>query len=288
MPSQAERLPSTNSAGTPLPYGPVVTLEVERRHAGRVERVQGFVAEEVPVCMMLNDEPYSVMMLSPQDIPDFVLGFCLTEGILSSSHQLLNVRVDRHPEGLVANCTVPRDCAEALLARQRNLTSRTGCGLCGVRNLADAVRTPGKVGAGVAVASGAIARAHRDLCCCQAFNQQTGAVHAAGWADVDGRVLHVREDVGRHNALDKLIGHLARTGFNANDGFCVITSRASYEMVVKAATVGMTLLAAVSAPTALAVRMARDTNLTLAGFVRGNDLVLYSHPERVGTNEERS
>lgn len=287
MSSQAERQSSASSAAATLPYSPVVRLEVERHHGDRVERAHGFVAEEVPVCLVLNGEPYSVMMVSPRDIPDFVLGFCLTEGILQNSRQLLDVRVDPHPEGLVASCTVPQECADALLARQRNLTSRTGCGLCGVRNLADAVRTPGKIGAGIAVASGAIARAHRGLRRCQAFNQQTGAVHAAGWADVDGQLLHVREDVGRHNALDKLIGHLARTGFNANDGFCVITSRASYEMVVKAATVGMSLLAAVSAPTALAVRMARDTDLTLAGFVRGDDMVLYSHPERVGKNEEQ-
>lgn len=285
MPSPAE--PLSLADATLLPYSPVVTLDVERHRKGLVEQGRDQVAEEVPVCLVFNGEPYSVMMTSPGDIADFALGFCLTEGILSKPDQLQGVRLDPHPEGLLVNCLIPEKCADALQQRQRSLTGRTGCGLCGVRNLADAVRAPAKVGVGVSVQSDAIARAHEDLRNWQTFNQQTGAVHAAGWADVSGTIQQVREDVGRHNALDKLIGCLAGSGFDAGRGFCVITSRASYEMVVKAATVGITLLAAVSAPTALAVRLARDTNLTLAGFVRNDNMVVYSHPARVSITNER-
>jgi FdhD protein len=241
----------------------------------------------VAVGLVFNGEPYAVMMASPQDLEDFACGFALTEGVISDVAQVEGVAVEAHPEGILLRCTIPAAQAEVLTARQRGLTGRTGCGLCGVRELVNAVRAPAPVVSSLSVDEQAIVRAHREIGDWQKCNAQTGAVHAAGWADLGGGIVAVREDVGRHNALDKLIGHLARARIDVGSGFCVITSRASYEMVVKAATAGIALVAAVSAPTALAVRLARDANITLAGFVRGSRLVVYSHGERLHSTTER-
>jgi FdhD protein len=264
-----------------------VALDVERHNDGCAVAVTDDVAEEVAVGLVFNEQPYAVMMASPQDLEDFACGFALTEGVVADVGQVEGIAIEAHPEGILLRCTIPSAHAEALAARQRGLVGRTGCGLCGVRNLVDAVRVPARVETSVRVDEQAIIRAHCEIGDWQTFNAQTGAVHAAGWADINGRIVAVREDVGRHNALDKLIGHLARAKISPADGFCIITSRASYEMVVKAATAGISVVAAVSAPTALAVRIARDANVTLAGFVRGNRLVVYSHGERLISMTER-
>lgn len=278
---------SGNPENLPLPFRPVVALQVERHDDGRAVAVSDDVAEEVAVALIFNDEPYAVMMASPQDLEDFACGFALTERIITDVSQIDGIAVEAHPEGVLLRCTIPATQAAILAGRQRGLTGRTGCGLCGVRNLVDAVRAPAPVVSMLTVDEQSIVRAHREIGDWQQFNAKTGAVHAAGWADLGGRIIAVREDVGRHNALDKLIGHLARAKVDVANGFCVITSRASFEMVVKAATAGMALVAAVSAPTALAVRLARDANITLAGFVRGNRLVVYSHGERLVSKTER-
>jgi FdhD protein len=161
------------------------------------------------------------------------------------------------------------------------MPGRSGCGICGSRTLEEVVRHPATVGEGIRIDSATLERALASLRDSQPINAMTGSVHAAAWASEDGTIVKVREDVGRHNALDKLIGAMLREGIDPQRGFAVITSRASYEMVTKAATAGISLLAAISAPTALAVHLARDCGVTLVGFARPGRHVIYTHPQRM-------
>jgi FdhD protein len=165
--------------------------------------------------------------------------------------------------------------------QHRNLAGRTGCGLCGAETIEQAVRHPARVGKGVEVTASALQMAYARLADRQQLNSITGAVHAAAWATPSGELVAVREDVGRHNALDKMIGAMAREGRAFDQGFALITSRASFEMAQKAATVGITLLAAISAPTGLAIRLAEETGLTLIGFARGSQCNVYANPQRL-------
>ena len=250
------------------------------------------VAEEVPVAMVYNGISHAVMLASPLDLEDFALGFSLSEGIVDSPADMLDIEVAEsdlaeatsvsvQEIGLTLNLRVTLRCFMRLKERRRTLAGRTGCGLCGTESLAEAVRPVRRAVAPVQVSAAALTRAMAELAGRQPLQALTGAIHAAAWCDLDGAVRWVREDVGRHNALDKLIGHLAREAVDPATGFVAVTSRASYEMVHKTANAGIGLLAAISAPTALAVRTAEAAGLTLAGFTRGDRSTLYAHAERV-------
>jgi formate dehydrogenase accessory protein FdhD len=239
------------------------------------------VAEEVPVAFVYNGRPHVVMMATPADLEDFAVGFTLSEAIASSTRQLTDVRVDRYSQGIEIHVTLPAAEAEALVGRGRQLVGRTGCGLCGVETIAEVLRPTPPVAPGWSVEPAALWRAEASLVACQPLNRATGAVHAAAWATADGDLQVVREDVGRHNALDKVIGALAREGRDASAGFVLMTSRASYELVQRAATAGIPLLAAVSRPTGLAIRMAEAAGLTLVALVRGSSGNVYTCAERV-------
>jgi len=260
-------------------------LAVAQVRAG--QRRQGFdnVAEEAPVALVYNDQPFVVMMATPLDLSDFALGFSLSEGLIESPAELLSLRVtplgEDAAQGLQIDLQVPLVRQHALAARRRNLDGRSGCGLCGAQSIESAIRPPRRVPAGAVVEDAALRRALASLRERQLINAETGATHAAAWADVDGRIDFVREDVGRHNALDKLIGALAARGQAFSAGFIVVTSRASYEMVLKAASVGVPLIAAISAPTTLAVRLAEDAGMTLVGFARGDAYTVYACPARL-------
>jgi FdhD protein len=244
------------------------------------------IAEEVPVALRYNGEPHVVMMATPADLEDFARGFSVTEDIVASIADIGGLRVsDAGDGGLSIDIAIPDAAAETLRARKRNLQGRTGCGLCGAEQLEDAIRTPRRVPAGVTVSRRAIRRALEALRGQQPLNAATGATHAAAWATPDGLLCAVREDVGRHNALDKLIGHLLSSGIDRARGFCVITSRASYEMVLKAAAVGMPIVVAISAPTAYAVRIADEAGLTLVGFARNDRHTVYACPGRIVRGE---
>jgi FdhD protein len=251
------------------------------------------LAEEVPVALVYNGISHAVMLATPQDLEDFALGFSLSEGIIDRADDLLDCETTPSdlsvseslagvPEqGLSLELKVTLRCFMRLKERRRTLAGRTGCGLCGTESLAEAIRPVRRAVAPVVVAAAALARAMAELPAHQTLSQATGATHAAAWCGLDGAVRLVREDVGRHNALDKLIGAMALADTDAADGFIAVTSRASYEMVYKAASAGVGLLAAVSAPTGLAVRTAEAAGLVLAGFVRGDRATVYSHPDRV-------
>ena len=253
----------------------------EWRHGRRAERAD-WLAEEVPVALVFNGISHAVMLASPGDLEDFALGFALTEGLLESPQELYGVDAVAVEGGVELRLQVASACEWRLKERRRNLAGRTGCGLCGTDSLQQVRRALPTVRA-VQVAMGALVQAQAALRAHQAVQQLTGATHAAAWCGLDGQVLQVREDIGRHNALDKLIGALVRAGTDTTQGFALITSRASFEMVQKCAAAGIGVLAAVSAPTTLAVDSARELGLALAGFVRGSDAVCYTFPERFTT-----
>ena len=256
---------------------------VERYEHDRVERGDDAIAEEVPVAMVYNGESFAVMIMTPLDLEDFALGFSLSEGLLGSAAELESIRVQPRLEGIELLMKVSAAIPGQGSGRhhERLLPGRSGCGLCGARTLEDAVRHPGPVGHGPHIDAEALNRALLALRSTQPINLATGSVHAAAWADTRGQIMLVREDVGRHNALDKLIGAMLRRGVDSEAGFLLVTSRASYEMVIKATTIGITIMAAISAPTALGIHLARDTGLTLIGFARADSHVVYTHPRRL-------
>jgi FdhD protein len=254
---------------------------VLRRRHGRATKARDMVAAEVPVAFACNGEPFAVMMATPDDLEDFALGFALAEGIVASADEVVIESIETSLEGVAICLSIPPDRASVLEARRRSLEGRSSCGICGMAQIEAVLRPPPPVAAGTTVTTDALDRALRELHDRQPLNALTGATHAAGWAGADGRITLVREDVGRHNALDKLIGAMLRAGVDPQAGFAVVTSRASYEMVMKAAQAGIAMLAAISAPTALAITLAESSNLTLVGFAREYGHVVYAHPERL-------
>jgi len=251
-------------------------LPVVSTRDGLTQATQDCVAEEAPVALIVNGAPHVVMMATPGDLADFALGFCLSEAIVERREDIELLGVTALDNGFEVSLRIPPERHARLADRRRNLVGRSGCGLCGSETIAEAMRPAPHVPAGLPIETPALHRALHALRSRQPINAITGATHAAGWADASGRLLLVREDVGRHNALDKLIGAMSVAHLDPARGFAVITSRASYEMVLKAATIGLPLLAAISAPTALAVRMAEDAGLTLVGFARNNNHVVYA------------
>jgi FdhD protein len=263
--------------------GPLLELPARRWQAGEQSERLETVAEETPVAIVYNGIPHVVMMATPQDLEDFALGFSITEELIGSPADLQHVEWIRYSQGIEIQATVAAACAEVIASRTRRLTGRTGCGICGADSVTAVLKQLHPVEGSKAISPAAIQTALESLASRQALNAAAGAVHAAGWADIDGTVKLVREDVGRHNALDKLIGALLRQGTNPRDGFVVVTSRASFEMVQKTTVFGATLMAAVSGPTGLAIRIAQQAGLTLVGFARGDRHTVYTHPQRLRT-----
>jgi len=243
------------------------------------------VAEEVPVALVYNGRPYVVVMGTPADLEDLAVGFSVTEGVVASASDLRGVQIVRASHGIEVQMEVSAIDAERLADRARGLVSRTGCGLCGVETIGDALRVPAVVASTLTIAPDAIWKAASELSRRQTINNETSTVHGAGWATPDGDLHLVREDVGRHNALDKVLGALARAGRRAGEGFVIVTSRASYEMVQKAAMCGVELLAAISRPTGLAIRFADAANVTLAAIVRGESGNVYCHSHRISPTQ---
>lgn len=241
------------------------------------------VPEEVPVALSYNGISHVVMLASPTDLEDFALGFSLSEGILADPGELYDLELEIETRGVIVQMRIAEAQFAELKNRRRALAGRTGCGLCGVESLDQVARTLAPLPAGPAIAAASLHRALAQLQQKQPLHASTGGVHAAAWADAAGDLLMVREDVGRHNALDKLIGALAKDRRDPAAGFALVTSRASFEMVQKAASVGIPILAAVSAPTGYAIRLAQEVGLALAGFVRQGRYTVYSTPERIET-----
>ena len=260
----------TRSAG-------VQTVAALRIEGGVAQPVRDGVVEEVPVALLYNGHPHAVMMATPTDLADFALGFALTEGIVAKAAEFRLVDVLHDAAGISLQAAIPQARFDALAMRTRALAGRSGCGLCGIESLQAAIAPVPAVAAPACFEPADIARALQALHAVQPLNADCGGVHAAAFVDADG--LLVREDVGRHNAFDKLVGALALQP--RREGFALVTSRASYEIVHKAAMAGIGLLAAISAPTALAIRIADEAGLTLVAFARGERFTVYTHPWRV-------
>jgi FdhD protein len=245
------------------------------------------VAAEVPIALAYNGLSHVVMMSTPSDLTDFAIGFSISEGILAGANKILELEVQDRETGIRIIMKIPPVRFAGLQKRRRSMTGRTGCGLCGVDDLTQVARPLPRVGRGVAIHIGAIHRALAALPAWQLANQETGAVHAAAWATPTGEIALAREDVGRHNALDKLIGAMARGHIDSDAGFAVITSRCSFEMVQKAATIGIPILVAISAPTTMALRIAERTGITLVALARSDSITVYTNPGRIeGTTGE--
>ena len=230
--------------------------------------------------MVYNGVSFAVMLATPCDLEDFALGFALAEGIVADAVEFELVDVLRTDRGISLQGLIPSHRFAALAGRRRNLAGRSGCGLCGIESLEDAVRPLPRVESGASIRREAIASGMQALAAAQPLNAATGGAHAAAFIAHDGRAT-VREDVGRHNALDKLIGALSATSLRGADGFLAITSRASWEIVHKAAYAGITIIAAISAPTSLAVAAADEAGITLIAFARDEAMNVYSHPQRI-------
>lgn len=238
------------------------------------------VVAETPVALVYNGISHVVTMATPTHLDELALGFSLSEGILDSPAQLLDWELTPHDRGIELAMSVTNEAFARLRERRRNLTGRTGCGLCGLESLDQAIPPLPAVSCDFRLSHGALQAALSRLDAAQEIRRDTGGVHAAAWCNLEGEPELVREDVGRHNALDKLLGALQRIEHTPR-GFVMVTSRASYEMVAKVASCRLALLAAVSAPTSLAVELAQRCGVTLAAHVQRGRHVIYTHTERI-------
>ena len=239
------------------------------------------IPEETAVALTYNGGTYAVMMATPQDLEDFAVGFSLNEGIVRSPQGIESFEELDLDDGIELRMWLDTSNADRLSERRRHIAGPTGCGLCGIDSIVEATRPATIVGLGRSFSPAQIMNAMQSIHPLQKLNVETRAVHAAAfWAPEQG-VVALREDVGRHNALDKLAGSLARIGVNAEGGMVLLTSRVSVEMVQKTAAIGASVMVSVSAPTALAVKMADRANITLAAIARSDGFEVFTHPDRI-------
>ncbi|WP_297780943.1 formate dehydrogenase accessory sulfurtransferase FdhD [uncultured Roseovarius sp.] len=256
-------------------------LSVQIEGARRVTRA---LPEEVPVAFVFDGTTQAVMMATPDDIADFAHGFAVTEGIVTDPLEIESFEIAAHDHGIEARFWLRGDRQEALATRRRFMAGPVGCGLCGIDSLEQAIRPVPRVRQhGPIFSQYEVAHATEALSAHQPLHDLTRATHAAGFIRPGEGLVLAREDVGRHNALDKLIGALWRAGIDPSEGAIVMTSRLSVELVQKCAMAGCSILIAVSAPTAHALRLAETAGLSIAAFARGGGFDLYSHPHRINT-----
>jgi FdhD protein len=285
---------------------PLSEVQVKRWRNGKLTEASDQVAEETPIALIYNGVSHAVMLATPQDLEDFALGFSLSEGILQDKSELYDIEVVAQTDGIELRMDIASESFVRLKEKRRNLVGRTGCGLCGAESLAQALRLPIKQkstqvsmrekndalegsihkASRASIAMTSIERAFNNMQKQQLLQQASGATHACAWVNKDGEIALVREDVGRHNAMDKLIGALAEVPQETketqqNTGFVLTSSRASYEMVQKVAQAGLQILVAISAPTGLAIRLAETCGVSLVGFLREHQCVIYTHADKI-------
>jgi FdhD protein len=262
-------------------HDPVSTVDRLVWRDGGVSEGARVIPEETALALTYNGGSYAVMMGTPRDLRDFAIGFSLSEGIVQSAEDIESLDIVQLDDGIELRMWLAQARADRLGERRRHIAGPTGCGLCGIDSIAEAVRPAAIVGLGREFSSQQIISAMQSVPPLQKINIETRAVHAAGfWTPARG-VIALREDVGRHNALDKLAGALAQQGVAANDGVVLLTSRVSVEMVQKTAAMGAPVMVAVSAPTALAVRMADAAGITLVAIARADGFEVFTHPHRI-------
>jgi FdhD protein len=273
------------SAETNLPHLPpsVACLPRTAARAGRLVSGQRLVPEETAIAFTFNGSSHAVMMGTPADLEDFAVGLSLTEGIVQAAEDISEIAVISSELGVELRMWIAEAYMRSYSARRRHLAGPTGCGLCGIESLTEASRPARPVGGGIMLAPEAISAAMSALAPAQVLNRDTRAIHAAAFWQPRAGVVAAREDVGRHNALDKLVGALARRRIDGASGIVLVTSRVSVEMVQKTATLGASILVAVSAPTALAVRAADACGMTLVAVAREQDFEIFTHRRRVAS-----
>lgn len=239
------------------------------------------VPEETALAITYNGGTYAVMMATPQDLRDFAIGFSLSEGVVTSADQIESFEAVSFDDGIELRMWLGADKAASISARRRQIAGPTGCGLCGIDSIAEAVKPAAVLAGGGAFSFEEIMAAMDALAPLQQLNIQTRAVHAAAWWTPAAGIVSLREDVGRHNALDKLAGALAQAGVDAISGMVLLTSRISVEMVQKTAAIGAPVMVSVSAPTALAIRMAEAAGITLIAIARADGFEVFTHPHRL-------
>ena len=263
-------------------FTPTTTVPETARRNGVVRSGSRIVPEEVPIAFSYGGSSHAVMMGTPADLEDFAIGFSLTEGIITDIDQIAAVEPVEDEQGIDVQISLVDDVADALRVRRRHMAGPVGCGLCGIESIEQAVRKVPDVSAiGLKLSHEDIVRAIALLNDAQPLHRETRAVHGAGFYIQGKGLIAVREDVGRHNALDKLCGAVIRSGHKGADGVVAVTSRLSVEMVQKAAILGSSVLVAISAPTALAIRTAEESGMTLVALVRGDDFEIFTHPQRI-------
>jgi len=262
------------------------TLPISQTHSMRIWTHEGDfheerpVSSEVPVVFEYNCVTFAVMMATPADLTDYAYGFSYTEGIIQKPDDIIYSQIKIVPKGTVAALEITAKAFHRLETYNRTLAGRTGCGLCGVERLDQAIRPLKKVTSELKVQAELIHASMEDIKSVQKLNSETGALHAAAFVNGQGKIIALREDIGRHNALDKLIGHLLREKIDASAGYVLITSRCSFEMVQKCAIAGIPLIAAVSATTDLAIKLADEASITLIAFTRKEGLNIVIDPEQ--------
>ncbi len=246
------------------------------------------IPEETAVALTYDGGTYAVMMTTPQDLRDFAIGFSLSEGVISSSADIDSLDIVQLDDGVELRMWLSEPKADRLRKRRRHIAGPTGCGLCGIESIAEAMRPAAIIAPGPQFSPEQVMAAMRSLPSRQKLNIETRAVHAAAFWNVTSGIVALREDVGRHNALDKLAGALARGSVVAGEGIILLTSRVSLEMVQKSAAIGASVMVSVSAPTALAVRMADAAGITLAAIARADGFEVFTHPGRISNVETAS
>lgn len=271
------------------PHPALTRLSRIAHRTGGTSTADRTVPEETPIALSYAGTTHAVMMASPADLEDFALGFSLTEGIISSREEIESVEIEDLGAGIDIQIRL-RDAANTRFqARRRRLAGPVGCGLCGIESIEEAIRSVDAVGRSrLSISSEDIVRSVRLLSKLQPLHANTGAVHAAGFYVPEKGIVAAREDVGRHNALDKLAGALAKAGMHGETGAVVVTSRVSVEMVQKTAAIGSPVIIAVSAPTALAIRSAEAAGMTLVALVRGDEFDIFTHPDRITRRTARN
>ena len=250
-------------------------IHIQRYQNGEWESIIDSVLVEVPVALIYNGYPHVVVMCTPNDIVDFVYGFSLTEGIIRSLNDIRSIDILPEAEGIEVAIEVEPLCVARIEGRKRQMSARTGCGICGIDSLTDVMREQDKINFEFLMDEASIDRALEDSSAFQVMNQKTGGAHAAFFVTKEGEILLTREDVGRHVALDKLVGAMCQKKIDAQAGFILTTSRASFEMVQKAVAARVGLLVTMSAPTTMAIKLASRMNIKLAAFTRIGKINLY-------------